>query len=56
MPPEPGSLFGGLLSVCVSDEYDDERKVLAEGVLLVALGAVSSLLTVYALSALGFLL
>ena len=56
MPPEPGSLFGGLLAVCVNDEYKRDRKILAEGALLVLLGGASSFLTVYALSALGSLL
>ncbi len=56
MPPEPGSLFGGLLAVCVSDEYRQDKKVLAEGVLLVLLGGASSFLTAYVLSYLGFLL
>ncbi|MDG6955521.1 MAG: hypothetical protein JRN70_03050 [Nitrososphaerota archaeon] len=56
MPPQPGSLFGGLLTVCVNDEYRQEKRVLVEGVLLVLLGGASSFLTVYALSALGVLL
>ncbi|MDG6982270.1 MAG: hypothetical protein JRM74_02330 [Nitrososphaerota archaeon] len=56
MPPEPGPLFGGLLNFCVSERYNDDRKILAEEVVLVVLGAASSFLTVYALSALGFLL
>ena len=56
MPQDPGSTFGGLLNVCVSDEYVKERKVVAEGVLFVFLGLASSFATAYFLSAAGFLL
>ncbi|MDG6918780.1 MAG: hypothetical protein JRN40_01830 [Nitrososphaerota archaeon] len=50
------ALFGDLLAVCVNDEYRQEKRVLAEGVLLVLLGGASSFLTAYALAALGILL
>lgn len=56
MPQDPGSSFGGLLSVCVSDNYLKDKKVLAEGVLFVVLGVASSFVTTYVLSAAGLLL
>ncbi|HKT21024.1 MAG TPA: hypothetical protein VJR06_00165 [Nitrososphaerales archaeon] len=56
MPQGPGSIFGGLLSVCVSDNYVKDKKLLAEGVLFLALGAVSSVVTTYILSSAGLLL
>jgi len=57
MPPDPGSTFGGLLAGCISDEYEKrDRKLLAEGVLLLLLGACCSVVTTYALSLAGFLL
>ena len=57
MPPEPGSIFGGLLARCIRDVYvKDDSKLAAEGVLFVILGAVSSVLTTYFLSLAGILL
>lgn len=56
MPKDPGSLFGGLLSVCIRDDYAKEPKVLVEGVLLLLLGACSSVATTYFLSLAGLLL
>ncbi len=56
MPQEPGSIFGGLLNVCVSDDYVKERKLLTEGVLFVFLGLASSFVTTYLLTEAGFLL
>lgn len=56
MPRDPGSIFNGLLSVCVSDEYVKERGLLAEGVLFVFLGVASSFATTYLLTAAGLLL
>ncbi len=56
MSQDPGSIFGGLLAGCISDEYEkQERKVLAEGVLFLILGAVSSVATTYMLSLAGLL-
>ena len=56
MPQDPGSIFGGLLNVCVSDEYTRERTLLTESVLFVFLGVASSFATAYLLSAAGILL
>jgi hypothetical protein len=56
MPQEPGSLFGGLLSACISDDYIKEKKVFAEGVVLLVFGACSSVATTYLLSLAGILL
>lgn len=56
MPKDPGSLFGNLMSVCIRDRYAQERPVLAEGVLLLILGACSSVATTYLLSLAGLLL
>lgn len=56
MPQDPGSIFGGLLNVCVSDEYVKERQLLTEGVLFVFLGLASSFATAYLLSWAGILL
>ncbi|MDE1858139.1 MAG: hypothetical protein KGI26_03620 [Thaumarchaeota archaeon] len=56
MPQDPGSIFGGLLNVCVSDEHIRERRLMTEGVLCVALGLATSFVTTYVLSAAGFLL
>jgi hypothetical protein len=56
LPKDPGELFGRLLSVCISDSYVKERKLLAEGVFFALLGIVSSFVTTYVLSAAGFLL
>jgi len=53
---DPGSIFGGLFSVCIRDRYTKEdRKIIAEGVLFLVFGAVSSVLTTYALSLAGVL-
>jgi hypothetical protein len=54
LPQEPGKIFGGLLGVCVRDDYVKD-KVLAEEVLFIALGACSSLVTTYLLSVAGVL-
>lgn len=56
MPKDPGSLFGNLLSVCIRDEYAKEPKVLVQGVLLLLLGACSSVVTTYVLTLAGILL
>ena len=54
MPKDPGSLFGGLLRVCIRDDYvREDGKMLAEGVLFVILGACSSVVTTYILSLAG---
>jgi hypothetical protein len=51
---DPGSLFGRLLAVCIRDDYVKEKgKLLTEGVLLVILGACSSVVTTYLLSLAG---
>lgn len=56
MPQDPGSVFGGLLSVCVSDQYLREPRVLMEGVLFMILGIGCSVATTVVLSAAGLLL
>lgn len=56
MSKDPGSLFGNLTSVCIRDSFPDEGRVLAEGVLLLVLGACSSVATTYLLSLAGLLL
>lgn len=56
MSRDPGSIFGGLFSVCIRDDYVKlDRKMLAEGVLCLILGAVSSIVTTYILSLVGVL-
>jgi hypothetical protein len=53
---DPGSIFGRLFSVCIRDDYvKQDRKMVAEGVLCLILGMVSSVLTTYALSLAGIL-
>lgn len=52
---EPLSMFGALYSVCIRDDYAEEKKLLAEGVAFIILGAVSSLVTTYVLAYLGVL-
>lgn len=57
LPQDPGTLFGSLLAGCIRDEYlKDDRKVLAEGVIFLILGACSSVATTYLLSLAGVLL
>ena len=54
MPPDPGSIFGGLLGKCIRDDYDEHgRRGLAEEVLFLVLGACSSVATTYLLSVVG---
>jgi len=53
---DPGSIFGGLFSVCIRDDYvKQDKKIVAEGVLCLILGMVSSVLTTYVLSLAGIL-
>lgn len=57
MPPDPGSIFGGLLAGCIRDDYVKYKdRAAAEGVLFLLLGAVSSVITTYLLSLAGILL
>lgn len=54
MPQDPGSTFGSLLAGCISDVYQkQDRKTMAEGVIVMILGAVCSVVTTYALSLAG---
>ncbi len=54
MPKDPGSIFGGLLAACISDEYvKQDRKMAAEGAFFLILGACSSVATTYLLSLAG---
>ncbi|HUI23057.1 MAG TPA: hypothetical protein VLY82_01540 [Nitrososphaerales archaeon] len=56
MTPDPGSIFGGLFSVCIRDDYiKEDRKIMAEGVLFLIFGLVSSAATTYVLSLAGIL-
>ena len=56
MSKDPGSTFGRLLAGCIRDDYvKQERQILAEGVLFLVLGAVSSVATTYVLSLAGIL-
>jgi uncharacterized membrane protein len=53
---DPGSVFGGLFSVCIRDDYiKEDRKIMAEGVLFLIFGLVSSVVTTYVLSLAGVL-
>ncbi|HXY56797.1 MAG TPA: hypothetical protein VEH01_04195 [Nitrososphaerales archaeon] len=55
MSQDPGSTFGGLLAGCIRDDYvKQERKILAEGIIFLILGAASSVATTYLLSLAGF--
>ena len=57
MPPDPGSIFGGLLAGCIRDDYVEYKdRAAAEGLLFLLLGAVSSVVTTYLLSLAGILL
>ena len=56
MTPDPGSIFGGLFSVCIRDNYvREDRKTMAEGVLFVILGLLSGAASTYFLSLAGIL-
>lgn len=44
------------MSVCVNDSYLRDKKLVAEGIAFVVLGALSSFLTTYLLSTVGLLL
>ncbi len=56
MSGDPGSIFGRLFSVCIRDRYlKEDWGLMAEGVIFLILGAVSSVLTTYALSLAGIL-
>jgi hypothetical protein len=53
---DPGSIFGGLFSVCIRDDYvKEDRKLMAEGVLFLIFGALCSVATTYLLSLTGLL-
>ncbi len=56
MSLDPGSIFGGLLARCIrDDDFKEDKKVLAEGVVLLLFGACSSVATTYLLSLAGVL-
>ena len=55
MVGDPSSIFGGLLTRCIRDQYVDEDGFLREATILMLLGIGSSVLTVYALSLVGVL-
>jgi predicted aconitase with swiveling domain len=50
MSKDPSSFFGGLSKGCIRDEYVKDPETVRDGVLLMLLGAGSSVLTVYLLS------
>ena len=50
MSKEPSSIFGGLSTSCIRDEYVGEENAIRDSVLFTILGVGSSVLTVYALS------
>jgi hypothetical protein len=56
LPQEPRAIFGSLMSFCIREDSMDDRRFLAEGALFLILGAVSSVVTTYILSAAGLLL
>jgi hypothetical protein len=57
MAKDPMSSFGNLMLGCISDEYvQQERRVVLEGILFLALGLGASLVTTYLLSLAGILL
>jgi hypothetical protein len=57
MARDPMSSFGKLMLRCIRDEYvRQERRVVLEGVLFLALGICASLATTYLLSLAGILL
>jgi hypothetical protein len=54
MPQDPGSIFGGLLGVCISDDYTKQgKRAMAEEILFIAFGACASIATTYILSFAG---
>ena len=56
MARDPGSIFGGLFSVCIRDDYvKEDRKIMAEGVVFVILGLLSGAVSTYFLSLAGVL-
>lgn len=55
MGDEPLGLFSALMRVCIMDESDVPRKVLAPTVLSFALGVAASIATFYALAVLNLL-
>jgi hypothetical protein len=55
MTPDPGAIFGGLLRGCISDRYLPREKMALEGMALMILGMVSSLVTTYVLASVGIL-
>ena len=57
MPRDPGAIFGNLVGRCISDNYlEDKKHALSEGVVFLALGAICSAITTYALTFAGALL
>ncbi len=54
MPPDPGVVFGNLLSGCIRDVWvEQDRMAVVEGVMFLILGAASSVATTYLLSMAG---
>jgi hypothetical protein len=57
MPKDPMSSFGNLMLGCISDEYtQEERKLVLDEILFLALGVCASVMTTYLLSLAGILL
>ena len=55
MSKDPSSYFTWLLRGCIRDDYIADDKALRESLIFTLLGMVCSILTVYALSLVGFL-
>ena len=55
MSNDPLSIFGGLMRICIRDDYAEDKKFLREGFVVMALGIASSLATTYFLAMLGIL-
>ncbi|HEY6283815.1 MAG TPA: hypothetical protein VIW22_07825 [Nitrososphaerales archaeon] len=54
MPPDPGSIFGSLLGVCIRDDYAEHgKRGMAEELLCLVGGACASIATTYLLSVAG---
>lgn len=47
-------MFGGLLRSCIRDDYEaEDKRLMKESVVMLALGVVASVLTTYVFASLG---
>ncbi len=53
MPEDPFAMFAHLLRSCINDEYDDNKSLAKDGVVVFVLGIAGSVLTSYLLAQLG---